>query len=142
MPRAALFELVLPLAKGGKARYNNLSIVLSVSGGCMQGPQRIAIDGPAGSGKSTIGAQLAQRLGYLYLDTGAMYRAVTWLALQQDVDISDGPALATLAHNATIEISRPLISDGRQYTVSVRGQDITWELRSAAVTGAVPVVSA
>jgi cytidylate kinase len=107
----------------------------------MQGPQRITIDGPAGSGKSTIGAQLAQRLGYLYLDTGAMYRALTWLALHEHVDINDGPALAALARRANIDISRPLIADGRQYTVSVRERDITWDIRNAEVTSAVPIVS-
>jgi CMP/dCMP kinase len=56
-------------------------------------PARIAIDGPAGSGKSTVGEQLARKLGYLYFDTGAMYRAVAWLALQRGVDARDGAAL-------------------------------------------------
>ena len=104
-------------------------------------PARIAIDGPAGSGKSTVGEQLAHHLGYLYIDTGAMYRAVAWLALQEGVDLSDGPALERLAQHAEIVISRPHINDGRQYTVTARGRDITWEIRSAAVTVAVPVVS-
>ena len=108
----------------------------------MQQPRRIAIDGPAGSGKSTIGEQLAQRLGYLYIDTGAMYRAVTWLALQEAVDITDGPALALLAQRAEVVISRPHITDGRQYTVTVRGHDVTWDIRDAPVTRAVSVVSA
>src|SRR5262245_13587507 len=91
-----------------------LSIVVldARQGGIMQRPRRIAIDGPAGSGKSTIGEQLARRLGYLYIDTGAMYRAVAWLALQNGVDINDGPALARLAQDAGIEISHPNIEDG------------------------------
>src|SRR3989442_3829763 len=72
---------------------------LKVHGGSMQRPKRIAIDGPAGSGKSTVGEQLAQRLGYLYIDTGAMYRAVAWLALKLGIDINDGPALEQLAQN-------------------------------------------
>ena len=55
----------------------------------MRRPGRIAIDGSAGSGKSTVGEQLAQTLGYLYVDTGAMYRAVAWLALQEQTDLSD-----------------------------------------------------
>lgn len=105
-------------------------------------PRRIAIDGPAGSGKSTVGEQLARRLGYLYIDTGAMYRAVAWLALQQGVDINDGPALARLAQDAGIVISHPDIEDGRQYTVMVRGHDVTWAIRSAPVTRAVSPVSA
>jgi CMP/dCMP kinase len=105
-------------------------------------PRRIAIDGPAGSGKSTVGEQLARRLGYLYIDTGAMYRAVAWLALQEGVDINDGPALARLAQDAGIVISHPGIADGRQYTVTVRGRDVTWDIRSAPVTRAVSPVSA
>src|SRR5437660_9139246 len=113
-----------------------------MSGGFMREPRCIAIDGPAGSGKSTIGEQLARRLGYLYIDTGAMYRALTWLALQEAVDINDGPALALLAQHAEIVISRPHIIDGRQYTVTVLGHDITWDIRDAPVTGAVSVVSA
>src|SRR6266567_4910125 len=108
----------------------------------MQQPRRITIDGPAGSGKSTIGEQLARGLGYLYIDTGAMYRAVTWLALQEAVDINDGPALALLAQRAEVVISRPHIPDGRQYTVTVRGHDVTWAIRDAPVTRAVSVVSA
>jgi cytidylate kinase len=108
----------------------------------MQGSRRIAIDGPAGSGKSTIGEHLARRLGYLYVDTGAMYRALAWLALQESVDINDGPALEQLARHAEIVISRPQIADGRQYTVTVRNQDVTWDIRNAAVTRAVSPVSA
>ncbi len=108
----------------------------------MQRPRHIAIDGPAGSGKSTVGEQLARRLGYLYIDTGAMYRAVAWLALQKGVNTSDGPALAALAEHAGIIISHPHIDDGRQYTVTVHGQDVTWDIRSAEVTGIVSIVSA
>jgi CMP/dCMP kinase len=108
----------------------------------MQRPRRIANDGPAGSGKSTVGEQLAARLGYLYIDTGAMYRAVTWLALKLGIDINDGSALAQLAQDAEIVVSRPHIEDGRQYTVTVRGHDATWDIRDAPVTHAVSTVSA
>jgi len=108
----------------------------------MQGPRRIAIDGPAGSGKSTVGEQLALKLGYLYVDTGAMYRAVAWLALREDIDISHAAALEQLARNANVIISRPQIADGRQYTVTVHGRDVTWDIRSAAVTRAVSPISA
>ncbi len=107
----------------------------------MQGARRIAIDGPAGSGKSTIGEQLARRLGYLYVDTGAMYRAVAWLALHEGVDITNGPELGRLAQRAEIVISQPQIADGRQYTVTVNGRDVTWDIRSSAVTRAVSPVS-
>jgi cytidylate kinase len=107
----------------------------------MRGPQRIAIDGPAGSGKSTIGEELARLLGYLYCDTGAMYRAVAWLALREGIDIHNGEALGKLARRTEITISRPHIADGRQYTVSVHGRDITWDIRNMAVTQAVSIVS-
>ena len=108
----------------------------------MQRPRHIAIDGPAGSGKSTVGEKLAQRLGYLYIDTGAMYRAVAWLALQRGVDAADGPALARLAQHAGIIIAYPHIDDGRQYTVTVQGQDVTWDIRNTEVTRVVSTVSA
>ncbi len=108
----------------------------------MHWPGRIAIDGPAGAGKSTVGEQLARKLGYLYIDTGAMYRALTWLALRERVSVDDGPALARLAERAEITILHPHIEDGRQYTVTVDGQDVTWEIRSPAVARAAPPVSA
>ncbi len=108
----------------------------------MREPRYIAIDGPAGSGKSTIGEQLARRLGYLYVDTGAMYRAVAWLALHENIDINNGPALEQLARHAEIVISKPKVADGRQYTVTAHGRDITWDIRNSAVTGAVSTVSA
>jgi cytidylate kinase len=107
----------------------------------MQGARRIAIDGPAGSGKSTIGEQLARQLGYLYVDTGAMYRAVAWLAAHEGVDVRDGAELGRLARRAEIVISRPQIADGRQYTVTVNGRDVTWDIRGSAVTHAVSPVS-
>lgn len=107
----------------------------------MRLPERIAIDGPAGSGKSTIGEQLARHLGYLYVDTGALYRAVSWLALREQVDVEDDAALAQLARQADVVISRPTVEDGRQYTVTVRGQDVTWDIRGGAVTRVVPSVS-
>jgi CMP/dCMP kinase len=105
-------------------------------------PGRIAIDGPAGSGKSTVGEQLARTLGYLYFDTGAMYRAVAWLALQQGIDARNGTALGELAQHADIVIDYPHVEDGRQYTVNVGGQDVTWAIRSAVVTSVVSQVSA
>src|SRR5579859_7754417 len=107
----------------------------------MLGPRRIAIDGPAGSGKSTIGEQLARHLGYLYVDTGAMYRAVAWLALREEVDVRDGKSLAQLARQAQIAIDHPTVQDGRQYTVTVGGYDVTWAIRDSQVTRAVPLIS-
>jgi cytidylate kinase len=71
-----------------------------------------------------------------------MYRAVAWLALQKGVDINDGPTLARLAQHAGINISHPHLDDGRQYTVTVHGHDITWDIRNAVVTRVVSPVSA
>ena len=105
-------------------------------------PSTIAIDGPAASGKSTIGELLAKRLGYLYLDTGAMYRAVTWVALEREVDIFDEEAITALAESIEINITRPTVDDGRQYTVCANGRDVTWQIRRPEVDANVSPVSA
>jgi cytidylate kinase len=105
-------------------------------------PSTIAIDGPAASGKSTIGALLAERLGYVYFDTGVMYRAVTWAALQRQIPIEDEAAVTALSEVLLIEVTRPTVDDGRQYTVLADGQDVTWALRSPAVNQHVSPVSA
>jgi len=105
-------------------------------------PSTIAIDGPAASGKSTIGKLLAARLGHLYLDTGAMYRAVTWAALERGIDIEGEEAVTELARSLRIEIAAPMVDDDRQYSVSVDGHDVTWELRSPEVDKHVSTVSA
>ena len=102
----------------------------------------IAIDGPAASGKSTVGGILAERLGYLYFDTGVMYRAVTWAALERDIAIEDEPDVTCLAETLRIEVTPPTASDGRQYTVLADGVDVTWEIRSAEVNRHVSPVSA
>lgn len=105
-------------------------------------PSTIAIDGPAASGKSTIGYHLAQQLSYLYLDTGVLYRAVTWLALQRQVPIEDEAQITRLAETVEIHVLPPTIDDGRQYTVQVEDRDITWAIRSPDVDRAVSPVSA
>jgi len=105
-------------------------------------PSIIAIDGPAASGKSTVGSLLAERLGYVYFDTGVMYRAVTWIALQRGIPIADEARVSALAEAIHIEVLRPTVDDGRQYTVLVDGQDVTWNLRRPGVDRGVSPVSA
>jgi cytidylate kinase len=102
----------------------------------------IAIDGPAASGKSTIGALLAEKLGYLYFDSGVMYRVITSVALARGVPIEDEAAITRLAEQAKIDFQPPTIQDGRQFTVLADGQDITWDIRSRAVDTNVSPVSA
>ncbi len=96
-------------------------------------PRTVAIDGPAGAGKSTIGALVAERLGYLFLDTGAMYRAVALAALRKGIDPDDAVKLAELAKTVRITIGPPTKQDGRVYTVLLDGSDVTWEIRSADI---------
>lgn len=105
-------------------------------------PSIIAIDGPAASGKSTIGKRLAEYLGYLFFDTGVMYRAVTWIALQRGVDVRDERAVTRLAQETPIEVAPASRSDGRACDVLVEGRDITWETRRPEVDANVSVVSA
>ena len=102
----------------------------------------IAIDGPAASGKSTLGHKLAQALGYLYFDTGVMYRAVTWLALIRGLDIGDEAGITRLAESTKIDVRPPSIQDGRAYDVVVDDQDITWDIRRPEVERNVSPVSA
>lgn len=102
----------------------------------------IAIDGTSASGKSTIGALLAERLGYLFFDTGIMYRAVTWAALKRGISVGDEAAITRLAEDALITLERPCVDDGRQSTVRVDGEDITWDIRKPEVDAAVSPVSA
>jgi CMP/dCMP kinase len=105
-------------------------------------PNIIAIDGPAASGKSTIGKRLADELGYLFFDTGVMYRAVTWIALQRGADIRDEVAVTRLAEETPIDVAPASRSDGRACDVIVEGRDITWETRRPEVDANVSVVSA
>lgn len=84
---------------------------------------------------------MSERLGYLYLDTGAMYRAVTWAALQKGLDVSDEEAISALARTLNIEIARPVGNDGRQYTVLADGEDVTWQIRDPEVDRHVSSVS-
>ncbi|MFP4343052.1 MAG: (d)CMP kinase [Anaerolineales bacterium] len=105
-------------------------------------PSTIAIDGPAASGKSTIGHYLAESLDHLYLDTGALYRAVTLAALRRGVPIEDEEAVTELAESLPIEVESGESDDGRQYTILIESEDVTWALRSPEVDRAVSPVSA
>jgi CMP/dCMP kinase len=94
----------------------------------------VAIDGPAGAGKSTVARRLAERLGFRYLDTGAMYRAVTWLALQRALDLEDGPTLGVLAEAHPVDLDET-------GSVRIGDADVTAEIRQAEIDRLVPVVA-
>lgn len=94
----------------------------------------VAIDGPAGAGKSTVARRLAERLGFRYLDTGAMYRAVTWLALQRALDLEDGPTLGVLAEGHPVDLH-----EGG--SVRIADADVTAEIRLPEIDRLVPVVA-
>ncbi|HJR94788.1 MAG TPA: (d)CMP kinase [Gaiellaceae bacterium] len=94
----------------------------------------VAIDGPAGSGKSTVASTLAARLGFHYLDTGAMYRALTWIARRDGTDLADGHALAALA------VGHP-VSFGLDGHVELDGEDVTMAIRDADIDRLVPSVA-
>ncbi len=105
-------------------------------------PNIIAIDGPAASGKSTLGRRLADSLGYLFFDTGVMYRAVTWGALLRGLQIGDEIVVTNLAETAQIDVRPPSKDDGRACDVLLDGVDITWEIRRTDVEASVSPVSA
>ncbi|MFZ5651109.1 MAG: (d)CMP kinase [Bacillota bacterium] len=97
----------------------------------MPGRYSIAIDGPAGAGKSTVAKGVASALGYRYVDTGAMYRAVTLLALKRNININDEQSLSELANNAKIDI---IEKNGKNISVFLNGEDVSEEIRSPLVT--------
>jgi cytidylate kinase len=100
-------------------------------------PMIIAIDGPSGAGKSTLGKMLAHALGALYIDTGAMYRAVALAALEADVPLSDPTALAKVAERAQIG----LIGEPSSLRVMLNGRDVTQSIRADEVTSASSIIS-
>ncbi|MEU3457219.1 (d)CMP kinase [Micromonospora sp. NPDC006766] len=98
----------------------------------------VAVDGPSGSGKSTVSRRLAVRIGARYLDTGAMYRAVTWAVLRSGVDLTDAESVAKVAGDVDLRIG----TDPEGYGVTADGVDVAKEIRGAEVTGAVSAVAA
>ncbi|NLG32626.1 MAG: (d)CMP kinase [Syntrophomonadaceae bacterium] len=98
---------------------------------------KIAIDGPAGAGKSTIARRLAKELGFIYIDTGAMYRALTWKALKHGINIHDPEALHRLAINTDIQFR----FDSSEQRVICDDQDVTLEIRSPLVSAWVSIIA-
>ncbi len=97
----------------------------------------VAVDGPSGSGKSSVSREVARRLGLRYLDTGAMYRALTWWALERGVDPADQPVVAELARKLPLEIATS--TDSTQLTVD--GQDVSAAIREPRISAAVSAVA-
>lgn len=108
----------------------------------MSNPEIIAIDGPAGSGKSTIGKLLAEYLNYLYFDTGVLYRAVTLSALQRGIKVEDETQVSHLARNILIDVRQSNSLDSRNCDVLVDGEDVTFEIHNLEVDEHVSVVAA
>ncbi|HET8915455.1 MAG TPA: (d)CMP kinase [Propionibacteriaceae bacterium] len=101
------------------------------------GPLVIAIDGPSGSGKSSTARGVADRLGLAFLDTGAMYRAITWLALHEGVDLDNQAAVAELLGHASMEIDQ----DPRLPAIAINGVDVTEAIRAPEVSAAVSSIA-
>ena len=108
----------------------------------MNYPNIVAIDGPAASGKTTVANQLAEKWGYLFFDTGVMYRAVTWLAIYNGISTKDETAVSELADKIQIDVTPPTQADGREYDVIADGMDVTWCIRKKKVDSKVSHVSA
>lgn len=104
-------------------------------------PRVIAVDGSAAAGKSTIGKRLAAKLGYPFLDTGIMYRAITYAALQRGVDLDDHDALTQLARSVRLDVAPARPGDADGSSISVDGEAITDQLRTPAVEENVSLVS-
>ncbi|NDJ84822.1 MAG: (d)CMP kinase [Chloroflexi bacterium] len=105
-------------------------------------PSVIAVDGPAGSGKSTVSYLLAERLGYVFIDTGVFYRALTLVALRAGIAFDNTSALADLPHRTMIDIHPEPDDDTRQYSVWIDNREVTDELRAPAVEANVSTLSA
>lgn len=105
-------------------------------------PNTIAVDGPAGSGKSTVSFAVAQQIGYLFADTGAFYRAITLLALEQHLDFTNANAIVQLAQQVQLDMTSDLDDDNRQYTILANRRDITPHIHTPDVDAHVSTVAA
>ena len=106
----------------------------------MSAPVVVAIDGPAGSGKSTLSRALAVRLGLERLDTGAMYRSVAWAVLQRRIDTGDRDAVAEVARGLDIEVGDRVLADGTDVTEAIRGAEVSATVSAVAANPAVRTV--
>src|SRR6187397_2660734 len=98
----------------------------------------VTIDGPAGAGKSSAARGLARRLGFRFLDTGAMYRAVTWVGLERGINLADAEAMATLAAGIRVELAGDrVLVDGKDVTTEIRKFNVTTAIHYAADNSAV-----
>jgi len=102
----------------------------------------ITLDGPAASGKSTLGERLAKSLNFMYLDTGVMYRAVTLAVLKRNVNVNDEYGVTRVAEVMDLDIHPATVEDGRSNDVILEGEDVTWEIRLPDVEAHVSQVSA
>ncbi len=103
-------------------------------------PVVVAIDGPAGSGKSTLSRALAERLGLKRLDTGAMYRSVAWAVLQRGVDPADAASVAEVARRLVVDVGDRVVADGTDITEAIRGPEVSATVSSVAANPAVRAV--
>jgi len=126
-------------ARLGSTRLIDNTVLHDVKDGLRQ--PIIAIDGPAGAGKSTVARQVAHQLGLVYLDTGAMYRAITWLVLEEGIAIDDDCAVAELASRCKIELT-PTQSLQSPVKVQINNIDVTQKIRTIAVTSLVSAIAA
>jgi len=122
--------------------YFHQGILRHLENRIMKIPACIAIDGPAASGKSTLGKLLADRLEYVFFDTGVMYRAATLAAMNQKLDLSDEMAVTDLTRRIRIDVRKPSIQDGRMNDVVLDDKDVTWAIRDRDVERNVSQVSA
>ena len=106
----------------------------------MRGSVTVAIDGPAGSGKSTLSRALATRLGLHRLDTGAMYRSVAWAVLQRGIDADDRVAVAEVARDLDIVVDDRVVADGTDITEAIRGPEVSATVSAVAANPAVRAV--